>query len=905
MARPVDGIRTTCPYCGVGCGLIVQGHDAPDDGDPPVTVRGDPAHPANLGRLCSKGAALAETLGPEGRLLYPEIGGQRVPWNTALDHVASGLRAAIERYGPDAVAFYVSGQILTEDYYVANKLMKGFIGSGNIDTNSRLCMSTPVAAQIAAFGADGVPGSYADLELADLVVLAGSNLAWTHPVLFQRLQAARARRPGLRVVVVDPRRTATAEAADLHLPLAPGTDAWLFNGLLHHLRREDRLDLGFLERHTEGFAATLEAARATAGSIPETAIACGLEPADVATFFRWFAATERTVTAFSQGINQSDSGVAKVAAILNVHLATGRIGRAGMGPFSLTGQPNAMGGREVGGLATQLAAHMRLDDPAARDRVRRFWKAPAVAGAPGLKAVDLFRAVEDGRIKALWIIGTNPLFSLPEAARFEKALADCPLVVVSDCVRATETTRLAHVLLPAAAWGEKDGTVTNSERCISRQRAFLPPPGETRPDWWILTQVAQRLGFAEAFPYRSPAEIFREHARLSAFENHGERAFDLGALADLAAAAYQDLGPVQWPLPAGEALRGTPRLYADGRFFTPGGRARLVPVTPQGPTEALDAQLPLRLNTGRLRDQWHSMTRTGRAPRLSTHEPEPFVALAPGDAVALGLQRGDLAEVGSRQGRIFARVRFAPEQRPGQVFVPMHWSRPFATAGRVNALVAARTDPISGQPAFKHAAVSVQPAAMRWHAFVLSRHPVNLPGADYRVTVSGIGHRRDELAGRGPPPDWARWAKAVGAEDSEGPQEWLEFADPAGGRYRAALLREGRLLFTMFAGPGPALPERAWLEGLFAAETLSEPERAALLSGRAPGGPSLPSRTICACFAVSDDRIRKTIDELGLTSCDAVGQHLQAGTNCGSCRPEIEALLRQAGLVPAPRAGAV
>ncbi len=481
---------------------------------------GDKQHPANLGRLCSKGLALADTLGQEGRMLHPSIAGQRASWEEALNRVAAGFGKIIAQHGPDAVAFYVSGQLLTEDYYVANKLMKGFIGSANIDTNSRLCMSSAVAAQKRAFGADAVPVCYEDIETADLVVIVGSNYAWAHPVLYQRLAYAKKARPEMRVVVIDPRRTATCDIADLHLAIAPGADAFLFNGLLHYLRREDALDLAYVEAHVEGFAAAFEAAR-TVNSVPKVAQVCGVPETQVSEFFRLFAGIERTVTIFSQGINQSSSGVDKGNAIINVHLATGRIGRPGMGPFSVTGQPNAMGGREVGGMANQLAAHLDFSKEASIDLVSRFWDAPDIARSPGLQAVDMFQAIASGKIKAVWIMGTNPVVSLPDADKVRAALLACELVVVSDCVQHTDTTACADILLPAAGWGEKDGTVTNSERCISRQRSLLPASGVARPDWWIITEIAQRMGYAEAFPYTKPAQIFREHARLSGFENDG------------------------------------------------------------------------------------------------------------------------------------------------------------------------------------------------------------------------------------------------------------------------------------------------------------------------------------------------------------------------------------------------
>ena len=522
-----SSVRTTCPYCGVGCGVLAM-----PDREGGAAIVGDPAHPANFGRLCSKGSALGETLALGRRLLHPMMRRAdgsltRVDWDSALDNVAGGLRTIIDRDGPDAVAFYLSGQLLTEDYYVANKLMKGFIGSANVDTNSRLCMASTVAGHRRAFGADTVPGTYKDLDAAELVVLVGSNTAWCHPVLFQRINEAKQER-GTQFIVIDPRHTATAEGADLFLPIAPGTDTALFSGLLAHLADTRALDFAYIDKHTTGFVEALAAARETARDAAATARATGLNRADVARFFELFGKTRRVVTCFSQGVNQSAQGTDKVNAIINVHLATGRIGRPGMGPFSLTGQPNAMGGREVGGLANQLAAHMGFS-PVETDRVSRFWKAPRIATREGLKAVDMFEAIERGTIKALWVMATNPAVSLPRAGAMRAALKKLELFVVSENVLGNDTVASgAQVLLPAAAWGEKDGTVTNSERRISRQRAFLPLPGEARPDWWIVSEVARRLGFGDAFDYHSAADVFREHAALSAFENGGQRDFDIG-----------------------------------------------------------------------------------------------------------------------------------------------------------------------------------------------------------------------------------------------------------------------------------------------------------------------------------------------------------------------------------------
>ncbi len=878
--------RTTCPYCGVGCGVIAT---VEEDGR--VGVRGDPDHPANRGRLCSKGTALGQTLGREGRALQPEIDGRPAGWGEALDTVAARLRQVMATHGPDAVAFYVSGQLLTEDYYVANKLMKGFIGSGNIDTNSRLCMSSAVAGHKRAFGEDAVPCSYEDLEQADLVVLAGTNLAWCHPVLFQRLQAARRARPGLGVVVIDPRRTETAAAADLHLALRPGSDAWLFNGLLDHLRREDCLDLAFLERHAEGFAGALAAARASAPSLPEVAAACGLDEAEVATFYRWFARTGRTVTLFSQGINQSSSGTDKVNSIINCHLATGRIGRPGCGPFSITGQPNAMGGREVGGLANQLAGHMELDDAVARERVMRFWQAANPARGPGLKAVDLFRAVESGRVRAVWIMATNPAVTLPDADRVRAALRRCELVIVSDCERHTETTACAHILLPAAAWGEKEGTVTNSERRISRQRAFLDPPGEARPDWWIVAQVGARLGHAAAFDYRSPAEVFREHAALSAFENGGERLFDLGALQHLGEAEYAALEPVQWPVPA-SAPGGTARLFGEGRFPTATGRARLVAVRPRPPVHRPDGAAPLVLNTGRVRDHWHTLTRTARAPRLTGHSPEPYVQIHPRDAAAAGVEEGGLARLRSCWGTALLRVSVSPEQRPGAVFAPMHWSAPYASAGRVDALVNPVTDPISGQPEFKHTPVRVEPWVPAWQAFVLARERSAEMEAAYRVVVPGDGYVRYELAGSEPVADWTAHVRAwLG-----GGGEWMEFEDQGAGHYRGALIRAGRLEACLFVSRDGRLPPRTWLAGLMALECLDEESYRGLLTGRPGAGQADAGPVVCACHGVGRETILAAVRGQGLDSVDAIGTVLRAGTQCGSCRPALQALLESEGV---------
>jgi len=885
--------RTTCPYCGVGCGLLAE--RGADGGE--AKIRADPEHPANRGRICSKGAALHETLGLEGRLLHPEIRGRRATWAEALDVVAGGFRRAIAMHGPDAVAFYVSGQLLTEDYYVANKLMKGFIGSANIDTNSRLCMASAVAGYKRAFGTDTVPNEYADLDLADLIVLVGSNLAWCHPVLYQRVVQAKGRNAKVRVVVIDPRRTATCDVADLFLQIRPGTDVQLFNGLLNHLRRDDALDWEFVDAHTEGFGAAMSAAKESAPSVPSVAAACGLDEDDVLEFFRWFARTPRVVTAFSQGVNQSTSGTDKVNAIVNVHLATGRIGKPGMGPFSLTGQPNAMGGREVGGLANQLAAHMDFTVENI-ERVRRFWHARRLATAPGLKAVDLFEALDAGRIKAIWIMATNPVVSMPDAERVRRALERCELVVVSDCVRDTDTSACAHVLLPATTWGEKSGTVTNSERRISRQRKFLPEPGESRADWWVVAEVARRMGFGAEFDYRSSADVFREHARLSAFENGGTRAFDIGACSGLTDAEYDALEPFQWPRRAERGAARTindgaggsePRPFADGRFFTRSGKAQLIATPPRAPAERATPDYPLVMNTGRIRDQWHTMTRTGHSPRLMGHNPEPFVVLHPLDGARFAVANGDLAEVRSARGRVVVRVSVADSVAPGHVFAPMHWSAQFANVARVGGLIAAAADPVSGQPELKHAAVSIRRYEPAWHGFALSREALTIEGCAYLARARGQGVWRYELAGETTPESWPDWADAL-----LGPRaQRVELIDSAG-RYRGARVIAERLQACVFVARSKALPSRTWLAGLFGDDKLDDAVRLAILAGR-PAKPGMESGPIvCSCFSVGRSTLLRAIRTQDLVSADAIGKALRAGTNCGSCVPELNALLAEA-----------
>ncbi|OAN50042.1 nitrate reductase [Magnetospirillum moscoviense] len=855
------GVRTTCPYCGTGCGLVVTPEA---DG---WKVAGDPQHPANFGRLCSKGTALADTLAPDSRLLRPEVDGRAVDWTHATAEAAGRIRSVIELHGPDSFAFYLSGQLLTEDYYAANKLAKGFLGTANVDTNSRLCMASTVAGHRRAFGSDSVPQCYDDLELADLVVLAGSNLAWCHPVLFQRLKKAREDH-GTRVVVIDPRRTDCCDIADLHLALAPGSDVALWNGLLAHCEAAGLIDFPFVDAHTEGFTEALSAARAA------DTCQTGLAPADIATFFQWFAATPKVVTIFSQGVNQSASGTDKVNAILNVHLATARIGKPGCGPFSVTGQPNAMGGREVGGLANQLAAHMGFDQ-ASVDRVGRFWNAARMASSEGLKAVELFRAVDAGKVKAIWIMGTNPAVSLPEADLVRRALAKCPVVIVSDCVADTDTMRFAHIKLPAHGWGEKNGTVTNSDRTISRQRPFLSPVGEARSDWQAISAVAGHLGFGSAFAWKDSAAIFAEYARLTAFENGGSRDLDL---TDWIGGDYDAMVPTQW---------GGKRMFADGRFFTADGKARLVAVTARPPREMPNVDWPLRLNTGRYRDQWHTMTRTGLSARLSGHRSEPLLDINPIDVGRLNLLDGALVRVKSRLGDYVARLRATTDQRPGDVFLPMHWTDRFAARAIVGRLLAGHVDPVSGQPESKHMPVKIEPFTADWSAVLVAAAPLDLPDLPWWVRHAADGAQITELAGDSP----AQVQGLVAALDARFGRNRLEVMDPARGIARYAWMDGEHLAAALFVGRDRPDVVRAWVARLVGRAVASASERAAVLAGKAPAGQTDQGAIVCACFSVGLATIEAAIRDQHLTDVAQIGAALKAGTGCGSCIPELKGLL--------------
>ncbi|GJJ02877.1 nitrate reductase [Duganella rhizosphaerae] len=888
-------VRTTCAYCGVGCGV-----QATPKADGTIAIAGDKLHPANKGRLCVKGSALGETTGLEGRLLYPQVrdadGLRRVSWDAALDKVADGWRAIIAEHGPDAVALYVSGQLLTEDYYVANKLMKGYIGSANIDTNSRLCMSSAVAGYKRAFGEDLVPLCYDDLELADMVVLVGSNTAWCHPILFQRILKAKESRPEMKIVVIDPRRTATCELADLHLPVKAGTDVWLFNGLLSYLARIGAVDPAFVGHHTNGLDAALETANVDCSDPAAVAKICRIELPVLMEFYESFASTRKTITAFSMGVNQSSAGTDKVNAIINCHLIGGRIGKPGMGPFSITGQPNAMGGREVGGLANMLAAHMDLDRADHREVVQTFWDSPALAAKPGLKAVDLFQAIEAGKVKAVWVIATNPLVSMPDADQVRRALEKCELVVATDIMQNTDTNAYADVLLPALGWGEKDGTVTNSERRVSRQRAFLPAPGEALPDWKILSLFAQRMGFG-GFDFYGPQGVFDEHARLSGFRNAiGDvpRAFDMSGLSGLNQREYDELEPTQWPVrrTASGELQVEARLFKDNVFAHADGKARFIATATRAPANAICEDFPLTLNTGRVRDQWHTMTRTGKSATLADHIAESFVDIHPQDALLHGVREGELARVSSAWGAMVARVQHGGGIPRGSVFIPIHWSGQTSSDARVGALVNPVVDPVSGEPEFKHTPVRIEQFRVNWHGFILSRTEMNLDSVAHWTRIQGREFARYELAGRNTIKDFGGWARELlGVADLDA--DWLEYEDRTAGVYRAVHVVNDRIEQCIFLSPRQDMPSRAWLASLFVKDLLSEIDRVGLLVGMPVEKGADTGPTVCSCFGVGRNTICNAIIEKDLKTVPEVTACLKAGGNCGSCVPEIKKILVQ------------
>jgi len=900
--------RTTCPYCGVGCGVIVE-HDATR-----ITgVRGDPDHPANAGQLCTKGRTLhltATSAAMRTRLLHPlrradkQEPLQRVSWDQALDEVADRFAACIRAHGPDSVAFYLSGQLLTEDYYVFNKLAKGLVGTNNVDTNSRLCMSSAVAGYKETLGADAPPACYEDIDHARCLFIAGSNTAWAHPILYRRIEAAKARNPDLRIVVVDPRRTVTAAGADLHLAIEPGTDVALFHGMLHLLLWDERLERDFIAHHTAGFDALKAIVRDYTPRV--VAQTCGITEAELAQAAHWFAEGP-TLSLYCQGLNQSTAGTAKNAALVNLHLATGQIGIAGAGPFSLTGQPNAMGGREVGGLANLLPGHREVANPAHRAEVAALWGLPGMPATPGLTAVELFAALADGRVKMVWIACTNPAQSMPDQTVVRAGLARADLVVLQEACATTETAAFADVLLPAAAWGEKEGTVTNSERRISRVRAALPPPGEARADWAIAVDVAHRLearlrpGSPTLFPFASPAAVFAEHVATTR-----GRDLDIGGLTH---ARLDADGPRQWPCPAASS-QGTARLYTDRRFATDDGRARFAAVRYVPVAERVDARYPFRLNTGRLRDQWHGMSRTGAVAALCAHAESPALEMHPADLGRRGLAAGELVRVESRRGHVVVPVAASEAVQPGAVFLPMHWGSA-TLAGRgsagINAVTASATCPSSKQPELKHAAVRVAKAGLPWP-----------------LVAIGVPQRADDLLLlRERARQWAATCDFASVVVLDGPRPGVllraAHAGPLGDEDLAALdghfaldgadvvryddrrraiarrirIVDGRIAALRLSGDVAA---EAWLKSWLVDGVNIGTRRADLLLPAAPAYDTAPlrGRVVCHCTGVGERAIAACAARCAGSAGDALVQvqaELRCGTHCGSCLPELRQMI--------------
>lgn len=911
--------RSTCPYCGVGCGVLID-----SVGSQITAVRGDPLHPANFGKLCTKGQTLHLTASPaiaqQTRLLQPMQRLQRgtpaqaVTWDAALNLATDRFASVIDRHGPDAIGFYISGQLLTEDYYAFNKLAKGLIGTNNVDTNSRLCMSSAVAGYKLTLGADAPPACYDDVNHAQCLFIVGSNAAFAHPVLFRRIEEAKHNNPAMKVIVADPRRTDTAGLADLFLPLQPGTDVMLFHGLLHIMLWEGWIDSRYIAAHTTGFDALKALVRE---HTPErVAQACGLQREDLFTAAQWFATSPATLSLYCQGLNQSSSGTAKNATLINLHLATGQIGKPGAGPFSLTGQPNAMGGREVGGLANLLSAHRDLANPAHRAEVAALWGIPDVPAKPGLTAVEMFEAAADGQVKALWIACTNPAQSMPDQTTVRRALQRAEFVVVQEAYTTAATCDFADLLLPATTWGEKDGTVTNSERRISRVRPAVPAPGQARHDWRIVVDFAQRLetrlrpGQPTLFPYPDAESLWLEH-------RESTRGRDLD-ITGLSYAMLQQQGPQQWPIKAGEA-EGKQRLYEDGIFPTSDGKARFAALPFVPLAEPRESRYPFSLTTGRLRDQWHGMTRTGTLGRLFGHVAEPTVQLHPQDMERRGLKEGDLVHVTSKRGSILVPVQASDEIGLSQAFIAMHWGAEYLSGqsstgevlAGVNALTTSAYCPTSKQPELKHAAVKVLKAELPWTLLAMgwlpetnalrAREGLRALMAQFPfASCVPFGRERTGVLFRAaahdaPEPALVERIEALLGLDRA---DVLRYVDKRLGQRRTArLVREGestRLEAFVLAGDTRA---EVWIKPLLQDELPAAAYGRLLLmpGARAPVALVAKGRQVCTCFNVTEDAIQARLqtctgsEEQRLA---ALQERLQCGTNCGSCVPELKRLVR-------------
>jgi len=914
-AAPMHRItRSTCCYCGVGCGVLIHSeHDA--DGERIVGIEGDPLHPANFGRLCSKALALPQTVAStQGRVLEPELRRHRqaprtaVSWEQALAHVTHQLATIIQAHGPDAIAFYLSGQLLTEDYYVFNKLAKGLLGTNNIDTNSRLCMSSAVTGYKLALGADGPPTCYEDLELAHTVLFAGSNMAYAHPVLFRRLEEARARNPQIRWIVIDPRCTDTAAMADLHLAIEPGTDVALFNGMLHHLIWEGLVDARFVAAHTEQFDALKQMLREYTPRM--SAEICGIAHEDLVQAAEWFGRSPAALSLYCMGLNQSAHGTDKNLALINLHLATAQIGRPGAGPFSLTGQPNAMGGREVGGMATMLAAHREIGNAEDRAELERLWGIPAgrISASAGAPAVQLFERLRAGTLKAVWIVCTNPVHSMPAVAGIREALQQAELVIVQDAFSGTDTVAYADVLLPAAGWGEKDGTVTNSERRITRVRKAVQAPGQARADWWIANEVARRLEARLApangqglFAFDNTAQIFNEHRALTV-----GRDLDIGGLDD----ARLDDAPQQWPFPKG-SVQGQARRYTDGVFAHANGRARFHVTPYRKVAEATSARFPMRLLTGRLRDQWHGMSRTGRVAAAYAHSPEPTLCMHPDDAARRGLAAGDLVQIASKRGVLVLPLELSDQVRSGTVFAAMHWSGQTLSSGGINEVSTPAVDARSQQPELKHAAVRIEKAVFGWHllaarhgdalAFQQALQPLlrDCGYASLRLHAEPANESDKDAGGQWAvlhaacerAPDAVWMDRLVAALQLPAGADTLEYRDLRRGLMRRVgwRMQEGHSYIdgVLLTAAQPSQANRSLLTTALS----GQPWRGARLLVFAQSHSPTSDPTVCTCMNVSANAIRAAIDDGADVA--QLKQRLGCGTICGSCVPELARLCRQ------------
>ena len=938
----VKETRSTCPYCGVGCGVIIRSQSGRI-----LEVQGDPEHPANAGRLCSKGSQLHQSashdVAQSSRVLQPQRRLIRhglldpLSWDNALQWASQRLADIVLKHGPDAVGFYVSGQLLTEDYYVFNKLVKGLLGTNNIDTNSRLCMSSAVAGYKLTLGADAPPACYDDLEHAGCVFMAGSNAAWAHPVLFRRLEDSRARHPDMKLIVVDPRRTDSASCADLHLAIRPGTDVMLFHGMLHLMLREGWTAPEFIAHHTDDFEALQTL---VASCTPEQVQAvCGIPIEQLWLAARWFAwgggdgptpTRGSTLSLYCQGLNQSSHGTANNASLINLHLATAQIGRPGAGPFSLTGQPNAMGGREVGGLANLLSAHRDLANPAHRAEVARMWGVHSVPERPGKTAVEMFQAAADGEIKALWIACTNPAQSMPDQSTVRRALERAELVVVQEAFADTETCAYADLLLPATTWGEKEGTVTNSERRITRVRSAVPAPGQARHDWQIVVDLAQRLLAQPALAqrceglrmdYASTQDIWLEH-------RESTRGRDL----DITGMSYAQLEtrPLQWPMPEGQT-EGKARLYDDGVFPTANGRARFAALPYEPVAEPTDKRWPFALTSGRLRDQWHGMSRTGLVPQLFGHVPEPQVQLHPADLQSLQVQEGDLVHVTSRRGSLVVTAAASEDVAMGQAFMAMHWGQAFLS-GRshqntplagINALTSPAFCPQSKQPELKHAAVKILKAELPWRLLAVGWFSRAQAVETMRLLRTHMGRFEFAtcVAFADPDPQASRQGVLFRAASSEPPaleavlalEHLMGITPPGSLRYvdaRPVHLRSLRLSPSadgqdshldalLLAGDTRA---ESWLKQLLqTSQPVQALGRRLLMTGQASPVPMASAgQVVCSCVGVRDQAIHDFLLRTpGSESAqlEQLQSHLKCGTQCGSCVPQLKRMIR---LIPQP-----